>query len=106
MFNITREKTIQEQAFDELQSIDFLSTSAFEKFKRETNLVYDLFWNGKVSPKVKIQVLGTKALEMFTASAKAQAFIKSIEQEYEEKGVPDNWQVNWNQDGSATLTEI
>ena len=105
MFDIQRPITDTDIAYRELEIIDAMSQRAFEQFKSETNLAYDLFWGGRTSPTLKAQLLWTKLLELFTKSAQAQAFIKSIEPDYEERWIPEWWEVNWKNDGSWTIAK-
>jgi hypothetical protein len=57
MFDIQRPITDTDIAYRELEIIDAMSQRAFEQFKSETNLAYDLFWGGRTSPTLKAQLL-------------------------------------------------
>ena len=105
MFNI--QITTELQGLQQLQEIDKISSYAFETFIGHTNQAYAKFWFKGLDPKIKMQLLGTKALEMFTLSAQAQGFIKlvktSMGQEYTELGIPNGYTINWNEDGSGVI---
>lgn len=106
MFNIQRPNSENDTAYRELEIIDAISQRSFDQFKSETNMGYDIFWNGKTSPTLKAQLLWPKLKEMFEKSALAQAFIKSIEPEYDERWIPEWWKVEWQEDGSGIVKKI
>lgn len=101
MFNI--QPTEQLKALKELEIMDSYSSDALKQFKQLTENAYNSFWFGSVSPSIKVSLLGTKALEIFTKSAQAQSFIKSFDDSHEELGVPNGCEIVWNEDGSATI---
>lgn len=107
MFNI--ETTSELKALQELQAIDEISSSIFNSFVAESETAYKKFWFEGESPEVKMQVLGKSALSMFTRSAQAQGFIKMIMtaqgKEYTELGIPEGFEIKWNQDGSGELID-
>lgn len=84
--------------------MDTYSADAFDKFKSLSNQAYATFWFGETSPKLKVQMLGTSAIDAFTKSTQAQGFIKLIEPEYVELGVPNGYSVIPKQDGSMEIT--
>ena len=102
MFNITIQKTADQKALEDLVSMDSISTQALEQFIRQTQTAYNIFWQD--NPAKKVQLLGTKALLVFTASAQAQGFIKLMNPDYEELTIPSKYTVTWNTDGSASIT--
>ena len=103
MFNIT--PTTESLETQKLLEIDSISSTALENFIRESYNAWYIFWFDG-DPVIKAELLGTKALEMFTKSAQAQAFIKLIKPEHEELGIPDGYIMNWNQDGSVVITKV
>lgn len=102
MFNITT--TNEYQSIKELQVMEQYSSDALEQFIMYVTNAYNMFWFGETSPKEKIVLLGTEALNVFTKSAQAQAFIKSQKPDYIELGIPNGYTVNWGNNGSATIT--
>jgi len=102
MHNI--EKTEELKAIEELNEINTCAENAINEFHAFTKKAYDVFWFGEVSPKVKAELLGTDAIRVFTDSAEAQAFIASKMEGYIPLGVPEGYEVTFNQDGSAIIT--
>lgn len=103
MFNI--QITDEQKALQDLQEMSMCASSALENFKANTLQAYNSFWYGQVSPVVKMQLLGTNALGVFTASAQAQAFIKSQDPQYEVLGIPEEYEIVWGNDGSGVIVE-
>lgn len=103
MFNINKEKTIEELAHEELLEVDDISSLALDMFISQTRQAYDTFWFGKTPVEEKLKILGSNAIAMFTASAQAQGFIKLMRQGYIELSIPDGIEIKWNQDGSAEI---
>lgn len=104
MFNINNQYTEQLSAMKELQTMDAHSSTAIGYFKEYAQNAYNAFWYGSTSPSLKAELLGTGALEVFTKSAQAQAFIKSVIPDHVELGIPPEYTVAWNQDGSCVIT--
>ncbi len=101
MFNI--QTTEEYTAVNELQLMQKYSEDALTNFIQMVNIAYNTFWFGEVSPAIKMQMLGTEAIVIFTASAQAQAFIKSQKPDYVELGVPEGFEIEWNEDGSGVI---
>jgi hypothetical protein len=101
MFNI--QTTEEYKTINELQLMQRYSEDALKSFIEMVNIAYNAFWYGEISPIVKIEKLGTEAINIFTASAQAQAFIKSQKPEYVELGIPEGFEIKWNEDGSGII---
>jgi len=95
--------TDENKGTGELSKMDMISNQTLAYFIGGTKRAYDSFWFGEVSPKIKVQLLGTEAISVFTASAQAQAFIKLMKPDYVELTVPNGYEVIWNEDGSAEI---
>lgn len=106
MFNIEQQHDQQYKAIKELKEMDIYSQSALSSFREHVNNAYNAFWFGSIHPSVKAEILGTEALNVFTKSAQAQAFIKSQMPEHVELGIPETFDTVWNQDGSVTITDV
>lgn len=104
MFNI--EQTEEYQALQDIQQMDSYASAALTTFTQQSRQAYDTFWYGRVSPVIKMQLLGTKAFQVFTASAQAQAFIKSQNPEHEVLGIPEGYEIVWGNDGSAVINIV
>lgn len=102
MFNI--ETTNEFKAIKELQVMDQYSSDALNQFKMYIKNAHDIFWFGEISPKIKIQLLGTKAGEVFQAQQRAESFILQEDPTYEPLGIPNGYAISWNEDQSATIT--
>lgn len=101
MFSI--QPTEEYKAINELQLMQQYSEDALTNFIQMVTIAYNTFWFGEISPVTKMQLLGTEALTVFTASAQAQAFIKSQKPDYVELGVPEGFEIVWNGDGSGII---
>lgn len=104
MFNI--QPTEEFKAIQELQFMDSCASQALNSLNSYTRQAYDSFWKGEISPKIKIQMLGTKALTVFTALAQAQAFIASQIEGYEPLQTPAEYEIVWNEDGSGIINDV
>jgi hypothetical protein len=104
MFNIT--PTIELKALKELDLMDSNATMGLNQLKHYAGQSYNAFWYGDISPIVKAQLLGTKALSVFQASALTQGFIKTLDPNWVEMSVPQGYEVSFNEDGSATINEV
>ena len=102
MYNVT--KTEELKAITELNAMTTHAENALGQFKSFTKQAYGAFWSGETTPMVKVALLGTEALRVFTDSAEAQAFLASKLEGYEPLGVPEGYEVSFNQDGSASIT--
>lgn len=103
MFNIT--PTTELQALKELDLMDSNATMGLNALKHYAGQSFNSFWYGSISPSIKVQLLGNKALSVFQASALTQQFIKTLDPTWEELTVPVGFNVLFNEDGSATITE-
>lgn len=104
MFNITTSEELQ--ALKELDLMDSNASTGLNQLKFYAGQSYNAFWFGDISPVYKVQLLGTKALEVFNTSATTQAFIKQLDPNWEVLQVPSQYTVNFNEDGSATIEEV
>ena len=93
-----------------VKQIEEGSESALINFTEEAKSKWYDFWYEGESPEIKMELLGTKALDMFTRSAKVQAFIKELMEEdgkeYTELGIPEEYSITWNKDGSGKITKV
>jgi hypothetical protein len=104
MFNIT--PTTELKALKELDLMDSNATMGLNQLKHYAGQSYNAFWYGDISPNVKVQLLGTKALQVFQASAITQGFIKTLDPNWVELSVPQGYEVVFNEDGSAIINEV
>lgn len=105
MFNIIKEKTQEDLVIESLEIMDRRSQSIMDTFENVVNDIYEEFWFGSISPIDKINALGTNALKVFISSAQAQEFIKLNKPEYIKKGIPEKYDLVFNEDGSVTINE-
>lgn len=103
MFNIPVSE--EHVAIEELMQMSKAAALGLVTLSRHAELAYNLFWNGTVSPAAKIQVLGTRAAEVFTKSAQAQAFLAANIADYVPLTIPAGYEVTWHPDGSASIAE-
>jgi hypothetical protein len=101
MYNI--QKTEELKAIAEVNAMNTHAENALRQLQSFTQQAYDAFWYGEASPSVKVGLLGTQALKVFTDSAEAQAFLASKIDGYVPLGVPTGYTVSFNQDGSAEI---
>lgn len=105
MFDFTQvPETEEAKALAELIQIDTFSERALDMFTQQSKMAWERFWKIGVPPEIKIKEAGTNALKMFQVSGAVQAFIKSLRPEHEELTVPPQWNVEFSQDGSCTIT--
>lgn len=102
MYNITT--TNELKAIAEVNAMNTHAENALQQFQSFTKQAYDAFWFGETSPKDKITLLGTDAIRVFTDSGEAQAFIASKIDGYIPLGIPNGYEVSFNQDGSGVIT--
>lgn len=98
------EKTEATIANEELSRMSATASSALAQLRNKSQQAYNAFWFGQVSPIVKIELLGTQAIKVFTDSADAQVFLASKIEGYEPLTIPEGYEIAFNQDGSATIT--
>jgi hypothetical protein len=101
MYNVI--KTEELKAIAEVNAMNTHAENALRQLQSFTQQAYDAFWYGEASPSVKVGLLGTQALKVFTDSAEAQAFLASKIDGYAPLGVPTGYTVSFNQDGSAEI---
>jgi hypothetical protein len=78
--------------------------NALRQLQSFTKQAYDAFWYGETSPSIKVKLLGTQALQVFTDSAEVQGFLASKIGGYVPLGVPEGYDVVFAEDGSAEIT--
>jgi hypothetical protein len=101
MYNVI--KTTELKAIEEVNAMNTHAENALRQLQSFTQQAYDAFWYGEASPSVKVGLLGTQALKVFTDSAEAQAFLASKIDGYVPLGVPTGYSVSFAQDGSAEI---
>jgi hypothetical protein len=77
--------------------------NALGQLRSFTQQAYDAFWYGETSPSIKVKLLGTQALQVFTDSAEVQGFLASKIGGYVPLGVPEGYAVTFAEDGSAEM---
>jgi hypothetical protein len=102
MYNIT--KTEELKAITEINAMNTHADNALGQLKSFSKQAYDAFWAGETTPMVKVVLLGTEAVRVFTDSAEVQGFLAKKVEGYEPLGVPEGYGVSFNQDGSAEIT--
>jgi len=104
MFNIPL--TTEQEAFKEFDLMKSNASMGLVQLKHYAGQSFNAFLYGTTSPILKVQMLGTKALSVFQASALTQQFIKTLDPEWIELTVPEGYEVIFNEDGSAIINEI
>ena len=102
MYNVI--KTEEIKALAEVNAMNTHAKNALGQLKSFTRQAYDAFWFGETSPTLKVALLGTEAIKVFTDSAEAQEFLAIKLVGYEPLGVPEGYAVTFAEDGSATIT--
>jgi hypothetical protein len=101
MYNVI--KTTELKAIEEVNAMNTHAENALRQLQSFTQQAYDAFWYGETSPSLKVTLLGTQAIKVFTDSAEAQAFLAAKIDDYTPLGVPEGYGVSFNQDGSAEI---
>ena len=103
MFTIT--KTKEEIIKDELVKINQVSEFGLMQLITANKRAYDMFWkNPNVTPQEFCDLMGNEAYKLFQSSASSQEFIKSMKSDHVELSIPENWSVEFNQDGTVNVT--
>jgi hypothetical protein len=102
MYNIT--KTEELKAIAEVNAMNTHAENALSQLQSFTHQAYDAFWYGETSPSLKVTLLGTQALKVFTDSAEAQSFLASKIDDYVPLGIPTGYSVVFVEDGRAEIT--
>jgi len=104
MFNI--EKTQEEIVKSEMEKIISISNVGLNNLAQANKRAYVLFWkNPKVSPQEFCDLMGNEAHKLFQTSADSQTFIKTMRPEHEVLTLPDDYDVEFNQDGTVSITK-
>jgi hypothetical protein len=102
MYNVI--KTTELKAIEEVNAMNTHAENALRQLQSFTQQAYDAFWYGETSPSLKVTLLGTQAIKVFTDSAEAQAFLASKIDDYTPLAVPEGYGVSFAEDGSAEIT--
>jgi hypothetical protein len=102
MYNVI--KTEELKAIAEVNAMNTHAENALKQLQSFTQQAYDAFWFGETSPIVKVGLLGTEALKVFTDHAEVQGFLASKIGGYVPLGVPEGYAVVFAEDGSAEIT--
>ena len=101
MYNVI--KTEELKAIAEVNAMNTHAENALRQLQSFAQQAYDVFWYGETSPSLKVTLLGTQAVKVFTDSAEAQSFLASKIEGYVPLGVPTGYSVLFAQDGSAEI---
>jgi hypothetical protein len=104
MYNVI--KTEELKAIAEINAMNTHAENALGQLRSFARQAYDAFWFGETSPMVKVKLLGTEAIKVFTDSAEVQSFIASKIDGYVALGVPTGYAVTFTSDGSAQIVYI
>lgn len=91
------------KAIAEVNAMNTHATNALGQLKSFTQQAYDAFWFGETSTSIKVRLLGTQAIRVFTDSAEVQGFLAAKIEGYVPLGVPEGYSVTFAQDGSAEI---
>jgi len=101
MYNI--QKTEELKAMAEVNAMNTHAENALRQLQSFAQQAYDAFWFGETSPSIKVALLGTQAVKVFTDSAEAQGFLASKIDGHIPLGVPTGYSVAFAEDGSAEI---
>lgn len=104
MFNI--EKTTEYKTVEELSRMDILSSQALQVLMRSVAQASRMFWAGEVAPEIKMQVLGTKAIQVFQAQEATENLIQALNPTYKKVGIPEGFEIVWGEDGSGVINRV
>lgn len=104
MFNI--QTPIELEAVEELKEMDRYSTRGLMELINSVKQAHKCFWNGKVLPQVKIQLLGKNAQQVFQAQEATENLIKALKPDYIKLGTPEGYEFEWNDDGSGVINLV
>ena len=102
MYNVI--KTEELKAIAEVNAMNTHAQNALGQLRSFAQQAYNAFWYGETSPSIKVKLLGTQALQVFTDSAEVQGFLASKIGGYVPLGVPEGYDVVFAEDGSAEIT--
>jgi hypothetical protein len=101
MYNVI--KTEELKAIAEVNAMNTHAENALKQLQSFTRQAYDAFWFGETSPSIKVTLLGTEALKVFTDSAEVQSFLVRKIDGYVPLGVPAGFSVSFAEGGSAEI---
>jgi hypothetical protein len=102
MYNVI--KTEELKAIAEVNAMNTHAENALRQLQSFAQQAYDAFWFGETSPSIKVALLGTQAIKVFTDSAEVQGFLASKIDEHIPLGVPTGYSVAFAEDGGAEIT--
>jgi hypothetical protein len=103
MFNI--QTPTEYTALEELKQMERHSIMGLQGLINSVKHAHNSFFNGKVPPEVKAQLLGTKLQSIFQAQEASENLIQALKPEYKKLGIPEKYEVTWNEDGSGAIVE-
>ena len=102
MYNVI--KTEELKAIAEVNAMNTHAENALRQLQSFAQQAYEAFWYGETSPSLKVALLGTEAIKVFTDSAEVQSFLASKIDRYVPLSVPTGYNVSFAEDGSAEIT--
>ena len=101
MYNVI--KTEELKAIAEVNAMNTHAENALRQLQSFAQQAYEAFWYGETSPTLKVALLGTEAIKVFTDSAEVQSFLAGKIDGYAPLGVPIGYNVSFAQDGRAEI---
>lgn len=98
-------KTTEEKVIEQLSEIENIKKITIGFITNESKRAYDLFWFKGEHPNEKAKRLGVNVIQIFQDHAETEAFIKSKDDSHVVLGVPEQFEIAWNQDGSCVITD-
>jgi hypothetical protein len=102
MYNVI--KTEELKAIAEVNAMNTHAENALRQLQSFAQQAYEAFWYGETSPSLKVALLGTEAIKVFTDSAEVQSFLASKIDGYVPLSVPIGYNVSFAEDGSAEIS--
>jgi hypothetical protein len=102
MYNVI--KTEELKAIAEVNAMNTHAENALRQLQSFAQQAYEAFWYGETSPSLKVTLLGTEAIKVFTDSAEVQSFLASKIDGYVPLSVPIGYNVSFAEDGSAEIS--
>ena len=101
MYNVI--KTEELKAIAEVNAMNTHAENALRQLQSFAQQAYEAFWYGETSPSLKVSLLGTQAIRVFTDSAEVQGFLAAKLEGYVSLGVPEGYNITFAEDGSAEI---
>jgi hypothetical protein len=102
MYNLI--KTEELKAIAEVNAMNTHAQNALRQLQSFAQQAYEAFWYGETSPSLKVTLLGTEAIKVFTDSSEVQSFLASKIDGYVPLSVPIGYNVSFAEDGSAEIS--